>query len=248
VINVPEDLSLGGFQVVAYGAPQCPTSADQCSFKVGGGTSGGVLETTGFKTTNCGTTNGCCIQANSSSLAMAACDPASTVQQFDVEDLSGKPGQIKEKATGLCLAIKVRTAARDCPNPQSDRQLHLIIIGLRARDSHTEQAGSNMRGRGNGEGAGGQRVAGRHGDQAEHGRLRGECLGGRAVGGVGGAERRRWHRLQQTATGPGMDFVRLDLGLEGAIWGLSIVSTPIFGMPPPSTRKLSSAKRRQQQQ
>jgi hypothetical protein len=29
------------------------------------------------------------------------------------------------------------------------------------------------------------------------------------VGGVGGAERRRWHRLQQTATGPGMDFVRL---------------------------------------
>ena len=207
MINVPEDLSLGGFQVVAYGAPQCPTSADQCSFKVGGGTSGGVLETTGFKTTNCGTTNGCCIQANSSSLAMAACDPASTVQQFDVEDLSGKPGQIKEKATGLCLAIKVRTAARDCPNPQSDRQLHLIIIGLRARDSHTEQAGSNMRGRGNGEGAGGQRVAGRHGDQAEHGRLRGECLGGRAVGGVGGAERRRWHRLQQTATGPGMDFV-----------------------------------------
>ena len=42
-------------------------------------------------------------------------------------------------------------------------------------------------------------------------------------------------------------FCRLD-SREGAIWGLSIVSTPIFGMPPPSTRKLSSAKRRQQQQ
>ena len=55
VLNVPEDLSLGGYEVVAYGSAQCPTSADQCSFRV---SSPGTLETTGFRTSGCNTTQG----------------------------------------------------------------------------------------------------------------------------------------------------------------------------------------------
>jgi hypothetical protein len=55
VLNIPEDLSLGGFQVVAYGAAQCPTSSDQCSFKVG---ATGQLKTSGFRTSKCDTTDG----------------------------------------------------------------------------------------------------------------------------------------------------------------------------------------------
>ena len=55
VLNIPEDLSLDGFQVVAYGAAQCPTSSDQCSFQA---ESTGQLKTTGFKTSKCDTTSG----------------------------------------------------------------------------------------------------------------------------------------------------------------------------------------------
>jgi hypothetical protein len=110
VLNIPEDLSLGGFQVVAYGAAQCPTSSGQSSFKIG---SSGLLQTTGFKTTKCDSTTGCCVQAgptqgNATSLAMAVCNPKSPLQQFDVEsNLDGKTaGRIRDKATGLCMAIK----------------------------------------------------------------------------------------------------------------------------------------------
>lgn len=45
-------------------------------------------------------------------LAMAACDPTNTLQQFEVERLDGKPGQIKDKATGRCLQTK------GCGKPQ----------------------------------------------------------------------------------------------------------------------------------
>ena len=56
---------------VAFGSAQCPTSADQCSFKVGKVGTNGALATNGFKTSGCDTTGGCCIQANKTSLQVS---------------------------------------------------------------------------------------------------------------------------------------------------------------------------------
>ena len=45
-LNIPADLSMHGFQVVAYGAPVCLLSSEQSSFTL----TGGVLRTKGFAT------------------------------------------------------------------------------------------------------------------------------------------------------------------------------------------------------
>eukprot|EP01044_Picomonas_judraskeda_P006450 COSAG03_NODE_643_length_6532_cov_3.761387_2_plen_630_part_00 len=108
MLNIPGDLSLGGFQVVAFGDTTCDTSSDQTSFTV----TGGLLETKGFQTAKCSTSNGCCVQwtntsnATSSPLEMALCDSANSFQQFEVEHLDGQPGRIRDKSSGRCLSVK----------------------------------------------------------------------------------------------------------------------------------------------
>ena len=53
-MNIPADLSLGGFQVIAYGDATCGLSSEQSSFTL----SGGVLRTKGFVTHGCKDPNG----------------------------------------------------------------------------------------------------------------------------------------------------------------------------------------------
>ena len=79
----------------------------------------------GFTTPTCSSKDGCCIQAASLSegkapngeegvytaLKTAACDPKNALQQFEIESLGdGKPGRIRDKASGRCLSVACTSA------------------------------------------------------------------------------------------------------------------------------------------
>ena len=94
-------------QVVAYGDAHstCDTDAVQNTFSVSGGLLG---MTRSYHTSVCSAVF-CCVTAvqGSDKLAMTSCDGANSLQHFEVEGLgSGKPGQIRHKASGRCLATK----------------------------------------------------------------------------------------------------------------------------------------------
>ena len=151
MLNIPEDLSLG-FQVVAFGDKTCDTWSPQTAFVAA---ESGVLESKGFKTTQCDSTSGCCIQAavppsnttgsnNTavSSLAMAVCDPtAQPLQQFEFENLKGAPGRIREKATGgRCLSI--RSCDLDVSHqPDAPERVCVAVDSGRAPDANSSLAG-----------------------------------------------------------------------------------------------------------
>jgi hypothetical protein len=108
-LNIPGDSSLtSGNQVVAYGdaSGACDADATQNTFVHG---SGLLATPKGFTTIKCTTKDGCCIQASTNgNLSMVSCDKTNANQQWEVESLvKGKPGQIRDKATGLrCLSLK----------------------------------------------------------------------------------------------------------------------------------------------
>ena len=111
-LNVPPTEVLGHDQVVAYGdhTGKCAKDAKENMFHL---QSGMLATTIGYTTEDCKAEGGCCMQADAAgSLVMAACDSTNPLQQFEVERLDGKPGQIKDKATGRCLQTK------GCAKPQ----------------------------------------------------------------------------------------------------------------------------------
>ena len=95
-------------QVIAYGDAACDTGSPQSTFV---SVSGALRMMKGFTTSTCTTPDGCCIQAaprsgsNATALSMAACDPTNVHQQFEPVG-KGKPGQIRDKASGRCLSVK----------------------------------------------------------------------------------------------------------------------------------------------